>query len=389
MNTPSERNTASYPIALYDRWLLLAIISLLTIGLLMVASASINVAERFHQGHFYYLFRQIMFLGLGLMLSVLALRLDSKTLFKLSPYCMIAALFFLGVVFVPGIGRMVNGSTRWLDLGIIRLQVSELVKLGTVIYLAGYLVRYQAVIRQEYWAFLRPLGLIGLIDVLLLLQPDFGSASVILTTSLGMLFLAGVRLAPFAVIVSGALSAFAFLAISAPYRLHRLTSFLNPWDQPYSSGYQLTQSLIAFGRGGWCGVGLGESVQKLFYLPEAHTDFLLAVLAEELGLVAVTAVILLFVLLAGRGFLIAKNAFAQDNAFGGFLAFGCSLWLSLQVIINIGVNVGVLPTKGLTLPLLSYGGSSLLANCLLLAFLLRIDHENRLQQYCLQASSWW
>jgi len=250
-----------------------------------------------------------------------------------------------------------------------------------IVYLAGYLLRQKKQIQTQIQGFLKPLLVLTLITFLLLREPDFGAAAVILLTSLGMLFLAGVRLWQFTILFIGVIFVLGILAISSPYRLARLTAFLNPWINQFDSGYQLTQSLIAFGRGGWFGVGLGESVQKLFYLPEAHTDFLFAVLTEELGLIGGLFMILMFSVLVWRALCIGQHCFNAGQLFPAYLAYGIGLNIALQVMINIGVNMGVLPTKGLTLPLMSYGGSSLVITCMMLALLLRIDHEYRLSEF--------
>jgi len=289
----------------------------------------------------------------------------------------VASLLMLAVLLIPGVGRNVNGATRWLNLVVFNLQVSELAKLSVVIYLAGYLVRHSEAVLNTVGGFLKPMGVIALVVVLLLLEPDFGASVVVIATAMGMLFLGGVQLWLFGVLLLTALLMFAALAISSPYRLERLTTFLNPWADPFDSGFQLTQSLIAIGRGEWFGVGLGGSVQTLFYLPEAHTDFVFAVLAEELGLIGGMVVVLLFAYLVWRIFRIGRQAAVAGNTFAAYLAFGIALWVALQVFINIGVNVGLLPTKGLTLPLMSYGGSSMMAMCVAMAIVLRIDAEHR------------
>jgi cell division protein FtsW len=294
---------------------------------------------------------------------------------------LILSIGLLFLVLLPGIGRQVNGSMRWLGFGPFGLQVSEFVKLTMIVYLAGYLVRQEKQVQNQIRGFLKPLMVLAVITFLLLREPDFGAATVILVTSLGMLFLAGVRIWQFIVLLTGVAIILGILAVSSPYRLARLTTFLNPWANQFDSGYQLTQSLIAFGRGGWFGVGLGESIQKLFYLPEAHTDFLFAVLTEELGLIGGLFMILLFSLLVWRALYIGYRCFNIGQRFSTYLAYGIGLNIALQVMINIGVNTGVLPTKGLTLPLMSYGGSSLLMICIMLALLLRIDYEYRLIQF--------
>jgi len=296
---------------------------------------------------------------------------------RVGPLMLLASLLMLMVLLIPGVGRNVNGATRWLNLVVFNLQVSELAKLSVVIYLAGYLVRRSEAVRTTVGGFIKPMGLIAVVVLLLLLEPDFGASVVIIATAMGMMFLGGVQLWLFGGLLLVALLSFAALAISSPYRLERLTTFLNPWADPFNSGFQLTQSLIAIGRGEWFGVGLGGSVQKLFYLPEAHTDFVFAVLAEELGLVGGAVVILLFAYLVWRTFMIGRRAAVEGNGFAAYLAFGIGLWVALQVFINIGVNAGLLPTKGLTLPLMSYGGSSMMVMCIAMAIVLRIDAEHR------------
>jgi cell division protein FtsW len=279
------------------------------------------------------------------------------------------------LVLVPGVGKTVNGSTRWLPLGLINLQVSEIVKLFLVIYVAGYLVRHGDAVRKSLWGFMKPMLMVGLAGLLLLLEPDFGATVVIIGTVLVMTFLAGVRFNQFIAFVTVFVAAALLLVLTSPYRMQRLTSFANPWADPFDSGFQLTQSLIAIGTGGWFGTGLGGSVQKLFYLPEAHTDFLFAILSEELGFVGVVLVVSLYSLLFLRSLKIAALAEKTGNMFAAYLAYGIGIWLSMQAVINIGVNVGLLPTKGLTLPLLSYGGSSLIVCCIAFGLLLRINYE--------------
>lgn len=368
-------------IVLYDRYLLLATAAILGIGLLMVASTSIVISERLYNQPFHFLYKQLMFLLLGICLAVMVFRIQMYAWQRHGMILLLISLLLLALVLVHGLGREVNGSMRWLGYGPLGLQVSELAKLAAIIYLAGYLVRHDKEVRTQIRGFLKPLCVFGLMAALLLREPDFGAATVILTTCLGMLFLAGVRLWQFAVLFGGVVSALAVLAFTSPYRLARLTTFLNPWVTQYDGGYQLTQSLIAFGRGGWFGVGLGESIQKLFYLPEAHTDFLFAVLTEELGLLGGLIVIGLFIVMVGRAFAIGRAAYLDGRLFAAFVAYGLAMQIALQVLINIGVNAGVLPTKGLTLPFMSYGGSSLLVMCAEIGILLRIDYESRLARY--------
>jgi cell division protein FtsW len=364
--------------ALYDKWLIISILSIVTIGLLMMTSASIVISDKQLHQPFYFLFKQLIFLTLGVLLGSVIIRIDTSYYEKYGMFLLMAVMLMLVAVLIPGVGHNVNGSSRWVGIGPLGFQVSELAKITVVIYIAGYLVRRNIEIRTQLSGFIKPMGILGLVALLLLKEPDFGSTVVITATTLGMMFLAGMQLRHFAVLFSGVLGALAIVAISAPYRIARLTGFLNPWDRPFDTGYQLTQSLIAFGRGGWYGVGLGKSIQKMFYLPEAHTDFLFAVIAEELGLIGMYVIIGLFLLLVVRVFCIGRQAQRLGQHFSGFLAYGFGLWIAIQFIVSMGVNTGLLPTKGLTLPLMSYGGSSVLVNCIVIAILLRIDHENRL-----------
>ncbi len=364
--------------AMYDKWLIIAIVSIVLIGLLMMTSASIVISDKQLHQPFYFLFKQLIFLTLGMVLGAFIIQMDTSYLEKNGWFLLLSVLVMLSLVLIPGFGHSVNGSSRWIGYGPLSFQVSELTKITVVIYMAGYLVRRNEEIRSKLSGFIKPVAILGVIAVLLLKEPDFGATVVITATTLGMMFLAGMQLRHFAVLFSLVLTALAVIAISAPYRIARLTGFMNPWARPFDTGYQLTQSLIAFGRGGWFGVGLGKSIQKMFYLPEAHTDFLFAVIAEELGLVGMYAIIGLFLLLVVRVFCIGRQAQRLGQHFSGYLAYGFGLWIAIQFIVSMGVNTGLLPTKGLTLPLMSYGGSSVLVNCLVIAILLRIDHENRL-----------
>lgn len=373
------------PTALYDRYLLFAVLGLLALGLLMVYSTSIVISERTFGHQYYFVIRQTIYLILGFILAGCTLRIPSEQWEKWGTTLLFISIFLLVLVLVPGIGRQVNGSMRWIGFGPIGIQVSEFAKLAVVIFMAGYLVRREEEIRTRLSGFIKPMVLLGIIAILLLKEPDFGAATVVMVTALGMMFLAGARLWQFAVLLSSVVGGLAILAVSSPYRMARLTTFLNPWAVRYDSGYQLTQSLIAFGRGGWSGVGLGGSIQKLFYLPEPHTDFLLAVLGEELGLLGLLVVTSLFTLVVARALMIGRKAYLQEQHFSAYMAYGLALWLAFQTMINIGVNVGVLPTKGLTLPLMSYGGSSMLIACIAIAMLLRIDYELRLNYYALTA----
>ncbi len=368
----------SKQIALYDRAFVLCAILIVVMGLVMVASSSMMVSTRTYNTPFHYLFRQVFSVTIGAILCALVVQMPLRIIEKHSRILLIVALALLALVLIPGIGRSVNGSRRWLHLGPLNFQVSELAKLLYIIYLAGYLHRFRDKLGENHRTVVLPIILLGITSGLLLLEPDFGSAVVIAATTFGLLFLAGVRIRYFIVLIGLAMAALAALAVVSPYRLLRLTSFLNPWADQFGSGYQLTQSLIAFGRGGVTGVGLGESIQKLFYLPEAHTDFLFAVLGEEEGLVGMVTILLLYAIFFWRVFVIGHRAYKERLFFAAFLAYGLGLWLSFQVLINIGVNVGLLPTKGLTLPLMSYGGSSILTNFVLIGLILRIDHQMRI-----------
>ncbi|MBV9575005.1 MAG: putative lipid II flippase FtsW [Gammaproteobacteria bacterium] len=363
---------------LYDRWFIFAILCIAALGLLMMTSASIVISDKQYHQPFYFLFKQLIFLTLGIGIGSAIIQIDTTYWEKLGGYLLLGVMLMLALVLVPGIGHSTNGSARWIGYGPFSFQVSEFTKFMVVIYMAGYLVRRNSEIQLELSGFLKPMFILSAIAVLLLREPDFGATVVVTATALGMMFLAGMRLRHFAILIFLVASAMAIIAVSAPYRLARLTSFLNPWDRPFDTGYQLTQSLIAFGRGGWVGVGLGKSIQKMFYLPEAHTDFLFAVIAEELGLIGMFLIMGLFLLLVVRIFMMGRTAQQLGRHFAGFLAYGFGLWVAIQFTVSIGVNSGLLPTKGLTLPLMSYGGSSVLVNCIVIAVLLRIDHENRL-----------
>lgn len=358
-----------------DPVLTIVFVTLLTVGVIMVASSSISVADRDFSNPFYYLQRQLVFVGLGVFSAIVVFKIRLVQWEKSDVALLIFALFLLVLVLIPGVGKTVNGSTRWLPLGMFNLQVSELVKLFLVIYVAGYLVRHGEAVRNTLVGFLRPMLMVGFAGLLLLMEPDFGATVVIMATVLGMTFLAGVRFMQFISFVFLFVCAAFLLVVTSPYRMQRLTVFTNPWADPFDSGFQLTQSLIAIGTGGWFGTGLGGSVQKLFYLPESHTDFLFAVLSEELGFVGVVMIVLLYIALFFRSWKIAAQAEAVGNYFAAYVAYGIGLWLTMQAMINMGVNVGLLPTKGLTLPLMSYGGSSLIVCCMAIGLLLRINYE--------------
>lgn len=367
----------SKPLALYDKWLMSAVLVLIIIGLMMVSSSSVMISTKHFHTPFHFLIRQSCYLFLGLALALMVMRIDTKYWEQISPSLLLISLILLILVLIPGFGRVVNGSRRWLGFGGVGIQVSELVKLTMILYLSGYLVRQGASVTQNMLGFIKPMIILALIGLLLLQEPDFGATVVISVTVLTMLFLSGVKLRYYSMLFLSVLLVLAGLAISSPYRVRRLTAFLNPWADQFNTGYQLTQSLIAFGRGGYVGVGLGESVQKLLYLPEAHTDFIFAVLAEETGLLGIVFVLTLYSIIIVRGLMTGYTAWRQSRFFAAYLSYGLTFWLGFQAIINMGVNLGLLPTKGLTLPFLSYGGASVIMNCLAIALILRVDHENR------------
>jgi cell division protein FtsW len=360
-----------------DSWVIGTVAALLLIGLVMVASASIGIAEKETGQAFYYFKHQIVYVLGGLVAAMIGLAVPSRVWEKYSIFLLVGAFAMLILVLVPGIGASVNGARRWVRLGIMNFQVSEAARVMLLTYIASFAVRRADELRGDFKGFLKPIGVLAGAAVLLLAEPDFGAATVLMATGFAVLFLAGVRVLYLIVPVGAAAGAMALLAVSSPYRLRRLIAFLNPWDDPFNSGFQLVQSLIAIGRGQWFGVGLGASVQKLFYLPESHTDFVFAVLAEEFGFVGVFTVIALFALLVGRALKISRDAGAAGLTFQSYLAAAIGIWIGLQSFVNIGVNMGLLPTKGLTLPLLSYGGSSMLVTLGWLGVLLRIHHETQ------------
>jgi cell division protein FtsW len=349
--------------------------ALLLGGMVILASASVSISDNAVGNPFYYVERQAIAAIVGGLGAFAALFVPMHAWERLSPLMLLVALALLVVVLVPGVGYAVNGSTRWVRVGFMNVQVSEPARLCLLIFLAGHLVRRSRSVREEFTGFLRPMLILSLACALLLAEPDFGAAIVLLATALAMLFVAGARLRDFCLFFGVAVIAMASLAITSPYRLERLTGFLDPWSDPFNSGFQLTQSLIAIGRGQWFGVGLGEGVQKLFYLPEAHTDFVFAVFAEEFGLLGAFALIAVFAALVWRIFQLGMRAARSERLFEAYLAIGIGTWLGLQAFINIGVNMGLLPTKGLTLPLISYGRSSLIVAMISLSLLLRIHHE--------------
>jgi cell division protein FtsW len=352
--------------------------ALLLVGLVMVTSASMSVAAKDLGDPFYYLERQLVFGFCGVAGAWVLTRVPTGLWEKYSLVLLLAGLALLCLVLIPGLGAKINGARRWLRIGPMNFQVSELAKVLVLMWISSYCVRKRAELAQTFAGLLKPVGLLVVAGALLLGEPDFGATTVLFATGFAVLFVAGAKLRHVFALVSIVGAAFAVLALTSAYRLKRLTVFLHPWDDPFNGGFQLTQSLIAIGRGGWFGVGLGSSIQKLFYLPEAHTDFVFAVLAEELGLVGVIGVIALFVALVWRAFQISRMAAQAGLPFQAYVALAFGTWLGLQAIVNIGVNMGVLPTKGLTLPLLSYGRSSLIVSLGWLGVLLRIHHEVKL-----------
>ena len=381
---PTSKSRA---LAAYDASLTWATLLLLAIGIVMVYSSSIAMAEASsHTGNraWYFLARHAMFVAVGVAAASVAFQVPVRAWQKLAPYLFIAGAVLLVLVLVPHVGKSVNGSRRWLSLGVVNVQPSEFMKLAAVLYAASYAVRRAAFLHAEQplkhtilRGFLPLFAVMVITGGLLLLEPDFGAFVVIVAIAFGILFLGGLDWRLFLGLALLLPLALAAILVAAPYRLQRLTAFLDPWSDPLGKGYQLSHSLIAFGRGEWFGVGLGSSVEKLLFLPEAHTDFLLAVIAEELGFVGVTVVIALFMWILFRAYGIGRQAARLERPFAALVAQGIGVWLGVQTFINIGVNMGVLPTKGLTLPLLSFGGSGIVANCVAIAILLRIDYENR------------
>ncbi len=367
----------SSPEALFDRQLVWIAFGLMLIGLVMVTSASFPISSRLTDQPFHFMFRHAIFLLLAFLISSMVLQVPLDRWMKYSSLLLGISFFLLIVVLV--VGKSVNGASRWIPLGLFNLQPAEVAKLSLFIFMSGYLVRKHDEVRQTFFGgFLKPIMVFGTLAVLLLGQPDLGTVIVMLVTLFGMLFIAGAKLSQFlALMVAGVLAVVA-LIVAEPYRVRRVTSFLDPWEDPFGSGYQLTQSLMAFGRGEWFGQGLGNSIQKLEYLPEAHTDFVFAVLAEELGFIGVVLVLVLIFSLVLKAIFIGKKAFQHDQQFGGYLAFGIGIWFAFQTLVNVGAAAGMVPTKGLTLPLISYGGSSLIIMSVAVSILLRIDHECRL-----------
>ena len=364
-----DRQVLDYP-------LIACVLALLLIGLVMVESASTGISSAHYGSAFHFFLRQCVFMAgaIGVMAAVQVFPIELWQRWSV----LLLALGFSLLVLVLFVGREINGSVRWIPLGFFNLQASEVAKLCIVIYMASYLSRRQDEVRDGWWGFLKPLIILLFAMVLLLAEPDFGAVVVLMGAVLGMVFLAGAKLRQYFVLILASLAGIALIAISQPYRMRRLTTYMDPWAYQFESGYQLTQSLIAFGRGGWFGEGLGNSIQKQFYLPEAHTDFIFAVIAEEFGLLGSVLVIMLLAFVSWRAMRIGYLAEKAGQVFSGYMAYGIGLLLGIQVFINIGVSTGLLPTKGLALPFLSYGGSSLLISCLAVGLLVRIDYERRI-----------
>lgn len=360
-----------------DPWLCVSVALLLAWGLVMVASASVAQSEKVNGEPFFYFYRQLAFVGAGGLLAWAAFQVPMHAWEQRSGWLAVGALLLLVVVLVPGIGVKVNHARRWIDLELFRLQASEPARLALIMYLAGYIVRRQGRLQNTFKGLLAPLGVVVAASVLLMLEPDFGATAILCAVAFLMLFLGGARLSYLIGLMAAGIGLLALFAVSAPYRLRRIVSFQDPFADMESSGWQLANSLIAIGRGEWFGQGLGNSIQKLLYLPEMHTDFIFAILAEELGLLGVCALIALFAVLVWRGFVIGARAEAANERFKASLCYGIATWLGLQSLINMAVNMGALPTKGLTLPLVSYGGSSLVTVLVMLALVLRVDYENR------------
>lgn len=377
----NKKANASWYVVGVDAWLAVAFLALISIGAVMVASSSIAVAENVVNDAFYYFKRHILFIGLGLVCAVMMMNISSDWMNRLSRPALILGVVALVLVLIPGIGVEVNGARRWVNLGVSRFQVVEAIKLALIMSLAAYIVKHKKSIQHSMLGVLKPLIMVVVIAGLLLIQPDFGSAVLLMIITLIMIYIAGARYRDLSVISILAGSAMMVIAWAEPYRVKRLVNFVDPWQDPFNAGFQLVQALIAVGRGEITGVGIGSSIQKLFYLPEAHTDFIFAVYAEELGFIGVLVLISLFILLIYRIFKVARTAFDQGNEFAGFMCTGIAVWMAIQTFLSMGVNLGMLPTKGLTLPFISSGGSAIMMNIIALSVVFRISYENRKMHY--------
>jgi cell division protein FtsW len=364
-----------WPLQKEATWLLLSAAALLIIGLLAMGSASVEYAVRTYGNAFSFVQRYLFHFAIGTLLAFAVIRVPMSLWQRTGWIWLLTGLALLVLVLIPGIGRSVNGARRWFALGPLTLQVSEFAKVFVILYLAGYLVRRHDEVRSQWSGFIKPMAVVFMVTLLLMLEPDFGATVVTAGTAMGLVFLAGVRLSQFLLVIMSCAAAVPLLILTSSYRRARLIGFTDPWADQFKSGYQLTQSLIAFGRGEWTGLGLGNSVQKLSYLPEAHTDFVFAIWAEEFGFIGAITVLALFTILVANMFKIGRRAEQAGQLFSAFVVYGAGLLFSAQIFINIGVNVGLLPTKGLTLPFLSYGGSSLMVSLVLVALVLRVDGE--------------
>lgn len=361
--------------AVVDKPLFYYVVALLALGIVMVASSSLAIADK-HVGYaFHYFQNQVIYIAISLCVATFLFFVPPQKIFGHGGYLIILSFLLLLLVLLPEIGTLVNGSRRWLDLGIVTIQPSEFVKLFLVIYISDYIARHREHIRADAWGLLKPMAVVALIGVLLILEPDYGTMVVIVVMTLGMLWLTPVRIRHFLLLACTCAAVLSIIAVAEPYRLKRLLTFTDPWQDQFDSGYQLTQSLIAIGSGGWFGVGLGNSMQKLFYLPEAHTDFIFAVFAEEFGLVGVCVLLLMFGLLVRRCFYIGDKALREDFVASAYFAYGIGIWIAVQSMVNMAVAMGIVPTKGITLPFISAGGSSLLALLAAIGILMRIHYE--------------
>jgi len=388
MKNQRSRATRQAASAELDYFLLLLGFTLLGFGFLMVTSASLHLGDKFGVP-FYYSWKHLFSILIGLSGGLVLMQVPSNLWQKFSVHLFIFGLVLLVMVLIPGIGRSAGGATRWIPLGIFNLQSSEFMKLFVILYMAGYLVRRHVEVRHTIKGFAYPMLLLGLASALIILEPDMGTTIVILVTALGMLFLGGAQLMQFVLLIGVVGSALAALILTSDYRMARFSGYLDPWADVNGSGYQLAQALIAFGRGEWTGVGYGNGIQKQFYLPEAHNDFLMAVIGEEFGLFGTVVVVLLLSLFVWRAFCIGTEALMKSRRFAAYVAYGVAVWIGFQAFVNIGVNVGLLPTKGITLPFMSFGGNSIIVACLALAMLLRIDYENRqLNQTSKRKKTW-
>ena len=384
MLTLGDKKLNSQP----DFILLLSTFTLLAIGLVMISSASMDYASQRYGDPFYHTRRHAIYLIIALIAGFIASKVSVELWQRSDKYLLLLSFIILTLIIIPGVGVTANNATRWLAIGPLTLQGSEMAKLGVIVYLGSYLVRQNDLVRSKWSGFLNPMAIMMTMVVLLIKEPDFGAVVVLMSAALGMLFLGGVRLWQFIITLVGVGGLCVVLVMSSQYRMQRLYSYLDPWSDQFGDGYQLTQALIAFGRGEWFGLGLGDSIQKLFYLPEAHTDFIFAILAEELGFIGCLLVLGIYVVLIGRILFIARKAESMSQSFSAYVAYGVSIVFSAQLFINVGVNIGLLPTKGLTLPFLSYGGSSLLVSCVLIGLVLRIHQELTAEQGSLRVKKY-